>query len=150
MKTILLLSVSIDCSKLSLFKQKEKYHCWQQPPPPRPGKAIGLMVTKAPILVVHTVKERMRIRYTVSNMPFLHFESTSRRQKFNQEESTKSIWVSSTIPNQPPVEKKNFPYTCLVTHVCGTICDIYTRAHWVYSTKKIVFMMTTKFHVVVV
>ena len=78
------------------------------------------MVTKAPILVVHTVKERMRTRYTVSNMSFLHFVSASRSQNFNQEESTKSIWVPSTIPNQPPLEKKNFPYSCLLTRVCGT------------------------------
>ena len=137
-----ILSVSSECSKIALFNQQEKYQCWQHPPPPLPNKAIGLMVTKVPIFVVHIMEVRMRIRYAVSKKHFLDFDSTLRTQKFNQEKAKKSIWVPSTIPNQPPVEKKNCPYTYLVTRTCGT----YTHALWVYCTKiNVVLMMITKF-----
>ena len=110
----------VSVQKLHFFKQQEKYQCWQYPPPPLPGKAIGLMVTKVPIFVVHIMEVRMRIRYAVSKKHFLDFDSTLRTQKFNQEEAKKSIWVPSTIPNQPPVEMKNCPYSDLVTRTCGT------------------------------
>ena len=55
-----------------------------------------------------------------------------------------------TIPNQSPVGKKNCPYSYLVTRVCGTdLRYIYACALGVLY-KNLAFMMTTKFHVLVV
>lgn len=103
------------------------------------------MVTKVPVFVVHKMEVRMRIGYAVSKKHFLDFDSTLISQKFNQEEAKKSIWEPSTIPNQRPVEKKNCPYSYLVTRTCGTD----THAQWVYCTKiNVALMMITKFHVV--
>ena len=74
--------------------------------PPLPGKGIAFIVTNALILVVGIMQVRMRIRYAVSKKHSVHFDYTSRHQRFTQKKRVQSIWVPSTIPNQPPLRTK--------------------------------------------
>ena len=100
-----------ECSKIALFKTVREIS--------PPGKGIAVIVTNALILVVGIMQVRMRIRYAVSKKHSVHFDYTSRHQRFTQKKRVQSIWVPSTILNQPPLEQNNRPYSHLISRVCG-------------------------------